>query len=148
MSLSRKLLDGFRYFLEMRAVGGFDEYHVALMQQLRERGEKRCAVGVMCAGRPRAFGNVLCQLPLRDHKINAVRRSTADAMAKAAAGSTGTNANVVNNAAEGIPTVLWSMPIKSMHSAAEILAMEDAKALSQGVREFVRSRRIAEVFGR
>ena len=67
---------------------------------------------------------------------------------EAAAGSTGTNANVVNNAAEGIPTVLWSMPIKSMHSAAEILAMEDAKALSQGVREFVRSRRIAEVFGR
>ena len=56
---------------------------------------------------------------------------------EAAAGSTGTNANVVNNAAEGIPTVLWSMPIKSMHSAAEILAMEDAKALSQGVREFV-----------
>lgn len=27
-----------------------------------------------CAGRPRAFGNVLCQLPLRDYKINAVRR--------------------------------------------------------------------------
>ena len=63
MSLSRKLLDGFRYFLEMCAVGGFDEHHVALMQQLRERGEKRCAVGVMRAGRPRAFGNVLCQLP-------------------------------------------------------------------------------------
>ena len=34
MSLSRKLLNSFRYFLEMRAVGGFDEYRVALMQKL------------------------------------------------------------------------------------------------------------------
>lgn len=62
-------------------------------------------------------------------------------------GNTGTNANVLGNAAEGIPTVLLSLPIKSMHSAAEVLGMEDAKALCQAVKAFISSREIAEVFG-
>ncbi len=91
---------------------------------------------------------VICDRQLTRMSMELCRAAHIPFVPEAAAGSTGTNANVVNNAAEGIPTVLWSMPIKSMHSAAEILAMEDAKALSQGVREFVRSRRIAEVFGR
>ena len=69
-------------------------------------------------------------------------------MMEACATGTGTNANVLGLAADGIPTVLWSLPIKSMHSAAEVLSMDDAKALAQGVRAFVRAKDIAEVFGR
>ncbi len=63
-------------------------------------------------------------------------------------GSTGTNANSLNNNAEGIPTVLCSLPIKSMHTSAEVLALEDAEALSHVVSAFIKSREIAEVFGR
>ncbi len=62
-------------------------------------------------------------------------------------GNTGTNTNVLNNVAQGIPTVLCSMPIKSMHSAVEVLATEDAKALATLAKAFIRSKEIAEVFG-
>ena len=91
---------------------------------------------------------VICDRKLTRMSMELCRNAHIPFVPEAAAGNTGTNANVVNNAAEGIPTVLWSMPIKSMHSATEVLALEDAKALAQGVREFVRSRRIAEVFGK
>ena len=62
-------------------------------------------------------------------------------------GGTGTNANVLTNAADGIPLALCSLPIKNMHSSAEVLCMEDARALSALVSAFVKSKEIAEVFG-
>ena len=76
MSLSIKLLNGFRYFLEMRAVGGFDEHSIARTDELRQFGEQLGTIAEIDAGLPRTFGNVLCQLALRDQKIDAVRRST------------------------------------------------------------------------
>ncbi len=91
---------------------------------------------------------VVCNRELTLMSMELCRAAHIPYVPEAASGSTGTNANVINNAADGVPTVLWSLPIKSMHSASEVLASEDAKALAQGVREFVRSRRIAEVFGK
>jgi len=66
----------------------------------------------------------------------------------ACAGSTGTNANVLGIAADGIPTALLSLPIKNMHSATEVLALDDACALADAVGAFVKSLEIAEVFGK
>lgn len=66
----------------------------------------------------------------------------------AAPGNTGTNANVLGNCAEGIPTVLVSLPIKSMHSATEVLSLHDAEALTHTIRAFVASEKIKEVFAR
>ena len=63
-------------------------------------------------------------------------------------GSTGTNANVLGVSAEGIPTALCSLPLKSMHTSAEVLSMEDARALSRVVSLFIKSKEISEVFGR
>ena len=63
-------------------------------------------------------------------------------------GSTGTNANVLGVSAEGIPTALCSLPLKSMHTSAEVLSMEDARALSRVVSAFIKSKEISEVFGR
>ena len=63
-------------------------------------------------------------------------------------GSTGTNANVLGISAEGIPTALCSLPLKSMHTSAEVLSMEDARALSRVVSLFIKSKEIAEVFGK
>ncbi len=62
-------------------------------------------------------------------------------------GGTGTNANVLGIAADGIPTVLCSLPIKSMHTSAEVLSLEDARALSRTVAAFIQSKEIAEVYG-
>ncbi len=62
-------------------------------------------------------------------------------------GGTGTNANVLGNAAEGIPTVLCSLPIKSMHTSAEVLSVADAQALADTVSAFIKSKEIAEVYG-
>ena len=63
-------------------------------------------------------------------------------------GSTGTNANVLGVSAEGIPTALCSLPLKSMHTSAEVLALDDARALSRVVSAFIKSKEISEVFGR
>ncbi len=63
-------------------------------------------------------------------------------------GSTGTNANVLGISAEGIPTALCSLPLKSMHTSAEVLSMEDARALSKVVSLFIKSKEISEVFGK
>ena len=63
-------------------------------------------------------------------------------------GSTGTNANVLGISAEGIPTALCSLPLKSMHTSAEVLSMDDARALSRVVSLFIKSKEISEVFGK
>ena len=61
---------------------------------------------------------------------------------------TGTNANVLGISAEGIPTALCSLPLKSMHTSAEVLSMDDANALKKVVSAFIKSKEIAEVFGK
>lgn len=63
-------------------------------------------------------------------------------------GGTGTNANVLGISAEGIPTALCSLPLKSMHTSCEVLSVEDARALSRIVSLFIKSKEIAEVFGK
>lgn len=63
-------------------------------------------------------------------------------------GGTGTNANVLGISADGVPTALCSLPLKSMHTSAEVLSMEDARALTRIVSLFIKSREIAEVFGK
>ena len=62
--------------------------------------------------------------------------------------STGTNANVLGISANGIPTALCSLPLKSMHTSAEVLSMEDANALKRVVTAFIKSKEIGEVFGK
>ena len=63
-------------------------------------------------------------------------------------GGTGTNANVLGISADGIPTALCSLPLKSMHTSAEVLCMEDANALKKVVSAFIKTKEIAEVFGK
>ena len=63
-------------------------------------------------------------------------------------GGTGTNANVLGIAADGIPTALCSLPLKSMHTSCEALSMDDANALKKVVSAFIKSKEIAEVFGK
>ncbi|MBQ4113606.1 MAG: hypothetical protein IJD38_12495 [Clostridia bacterium] len=63
-------------------------------------------------------------------------------------GGTGTNANVTGISGDGIPTALCSLPLKSMHTSAEVLCMEDANALKRIVSAFIKSKEIAEVYGK
>ena len=62
--------------------------------------------------------------------------------------STGTNANKIVTVRNGIPTVLASLPIKSMHSANELLAIDDCETIADFVCEFIKSKEIAEVYTR
>ncbi len=62
--------------------------------------------------------------------------------------NTGTNANKMSKVGDGVPTVLASLPLKNMHTANEMLALEDCETLSLLVREFICSKEIAEVFAR
>lgn len=63
-------------------------------------------------------------------------------------GNTGTDANRIGTVKQGIPTVLASLPIRSMHSANEVLSLGDCEELSHFVSEFIRSKEIREVFAR
>lgn len=63
-------------------------------------------------------------------------------------GGTGTNANVLGISGDGIPTALCSLPLKSMHTSCEALSMDDANALKKVVSAFIKSKEIAEVFGK
>ena len=67
---------------------------------------------------------------------------------QACPGSTGTNANVLGMSIDGIPSVLCSLPLKSMHSAAEVISLKDAEALGNLAKAFVTSNEIAEVYAR
>ena len=48
---------------------------------------------------------------------------------EACGGDTGTDAWVIQTAKEGIPTSLFSVPLKYMHTPNEVLNIDDAKAL-------------------
>ncbi len=67
---------------------------------------------------------------------------------QACPGSTGTNANVIGMSIDGIPSVLCSLPLKSMHSSAEVISLKDAEALKELVKAFATSKEIAEVYAR
>lgn len=67
---------------------------------------------------------------------------------RASPGSTGTDANATGTVRDGIPTVLCSLPLRNMHTAKELLSLEDAQALADLVSEFIKSNSIAEVFAR
>ncbi len=75
------------------------------------------------------------------------RRAEIPFTVDACPGGTGTNANVMGITAEGIPTVLCSLPLSSMHTSAEVLALSDAEALAALVTAFITSHEIAEVYG-
>ncbi len=85
---------------------------------------------------------------LTDMTIGLCRKAGIPYTLEACPGNTGTNANVLGTSADGIPTVLCSLPIKSMHTSAEVLAIEDAEALARVVSAFIKSREIAEVFAK
>lgn len=58
---------------------------------------------------------------------------------EACGGDTGTDAWVIQTAKEGIPTALFSVPLKYMHTPYEVLNIDDAKATSDGIYKFITS---------
>ncbi len=85
---------------------------------------------------------------LTDMTLQLCRESGIPYTVDACPGGTGTNANVLGIAADGIPTVLCSLPIKSMHTSAEVLSVADAQALADVIAAFIQSNEIAEVFAK
>lgn len=62
--------------------------------------------------------------------------------------STGTDANITQLVGCGIPTVVASLPLRSMHTYHEVLSLDDAESLVKLVTAFVCDKKIAEVFAR
>ena len=98
-------------------------------------------------------GVAIAASPITNRKLtrmlaDACRAANIPYSMRVCARSTGTNANVLGISADGIPTALCSLPLKSMHTSAEVLSMEDANALKRVVSAFIKSKEIGEVFGR
>ncbi len=64
-----------------------------------------------------------------------------------AASSTGTNATALNLVCGGVPVVDVGLPLKNMHTPAEVINICDSETLATLVSEFISSEKIAEVFG-
>jgi len=58
-------------------------------------------------------------------------------------GRTGTNADSLHGVAAGIPCALLSIPLRNMHSAAEIVDMRDIEATAQLMAAYIRERSAA-----
>ncbi len=102
---------------------------------------------------PFGSGVAVAVSPITDRRLTAMttelcRAGSIPFTVDACPGGTGTNANVLGIAADGIPTALCSLPIKSMHTSAEVLDIADAEALAHVIAAFIQSKEIAEVFGR
>ncbi len=61
---------------------------------------------------------------------------------------TGTNTPDVNLTGRGIPTVDVGLPLKSMHTYNEVIALSDAQEVSNLIKAFISSEKIAEVFAK
>ena len=62
--------------------------------------------------------------------------------------STGTNAASVNLTGNGVPVVDVGLPLKNMHTYNEIISEKDIASLCRLVRAFVKSKEIADGFGK
>ena len=98
-------------------------------------------------------GGVLDYAPITNrHLTNMTKQLLTEAgipfICGATGGSTGTNANRLWMTGDGVPTVLFSLPIKNMHSSTEVLDMRDAHAVANAVSAFVCSHKIGEEFAR
>lgn len=58
--------------------------------------------------------------------------------------SAGTDTDVINTACGGVPVVDVGLPLKSMHTAAEVISLDDAESLSGLIRLFVTSKEVYE----
>lgn len=59
-------------------------------------------------------------------------------------GRTGTNADTLQTAASGIACALLSIPLRNMHSAAEVLDLRDLEAAAQLMAAYIRERSAAQ----
>ena len=75
--------------------------------------------------------------------INVLKENKIKFSVEACGGDTGTDAWVIQTAKEGIPTALFSVPLKYMHTPNEVLNIDDAKATSDGIRKFITSQESA-----
>ena len=61
---------------------------------------------------------------------------------------TGTNTPAINLTLDGIPCVDVGLPLKSMHTSAEVLDMSDAESAAELIKLFVCSNDIADAMRR
>jgi len=54
-----------------------------------------------------------------------------------APGSSGTDGNILQQTAEGIPTIVISIPIRYMHTPVEVVATKDIQRTARLLTEFV-----------
>ncbi len=64
------------------------------------------------------------------------------------ASNTGTNGNVVGLTRYGVPSAVFSLPLKSMHTYSEVINLDDAMGLAELVRAVITDKNIGKEFSR
>ena len=77
--------------------------------------------------------------PLTDALISTARGAGIRHTVAAEAGATGTNAQVIQITGNGIPTALISLPLRYMHTCAEVISLEDTKNAAALLKAFAES---------
>ncbi|MBE3577732.1 MAG: M20/M25/M40 family metallo-hydrolase [Limnochordales bacterium] len=74
---------------------------------------------------------------LRQALLDTARRIRVETQVEVAAGSTGTDAWLIQVAGRGIPTALLSLPLRYMHSAVELVDVGDLEETARLLAEFI-----------
>ena len=87
-------------------------------------------------------GPVLCNNPSIHKKINAMIRAAAEKLGmevqtEAATGRTGTDGDVMHRTGAGVPFALVSIPLRYMHSPAEVADLSDVRDCIDLLTEFI-----------
>ena len=95
--------------------------------------------GMMSKGTMIGTAPILDKTMFRQLKNIAVRKNL-PYQVEVMNGTTGTNADVLTVTGKGIPTALLSIPIKNMHTQAEIVDLNDIETTAQLIVEYLKER--------
>ncbi|MEG2004305.1 MAG: M20/M25/M40 family metallo-hydrolase, partial [Clostridia bacterium] len=82
-----------------------------------------------------SFSGTTCR-PFTKQIIACAEKNKIPFQIKADPGRTGTNAHVIAVSREGVPTILLSIPLRYMHTASEVVSLEDVRSAAQLVAKF------------
>ncbi len=104
----------------------------------RQKGVAEYESGILDGGSMICISPILSK-KISDNLINVAKQNEIPYQLEVTGGRTGTNADKISITKSGIPTGLVSVPQRNMHTAVEIVSLNDVENTAQLIYEYIRS---------